>query len=134
MTFLVKSILVIQINESALLKICLIMSVTGLVMIYCLVQNVNPKNVHIGELNTGMTGETIKICGSITSKYISKQAVFLEIADESGDIKVVFFEDFAKTSNAYETEENKEVCITGILDTYNEKLEILGRKIGHAEQ
>lgn len=111
-------------------------AVAGLVTLLVFSITMEIKPVDIAEITPDDLGETLKICGGITSKYVSKNNhIFMDVSDGSGSINVVVFNDTALKMKGlnidpYSLKEQDTICITGKVDIYKNELEIIPRTDG----
>lgn len=111
-------------QDKTLLKISIFTSIVGIVALYFIMQ---PSEIRIGDINRDYTGRTVKVLGEISSKYESKNGhIFLKLADSSGEISVVIF-------NNTKVERNLEIGqmieISGEIEEYKGELEIILKTI-----
>jgi len=113
-------------KERSLLQISLLTSVAGLIILFFVSRTIGMDRTDIGKIAPENVGKNVKICGEITSKSISKaQHVFLEVRDDSGTIDVTVFNTSSAKNSASKLEKNQSVCITGNVDEYRNKLQIV---------
>ncbi|HLC59485.1 MAG TPA: OB-fold nucleic acid binding domain-containing protein [archaeon] len=111
-----------------------VISIVGLIAIYLLSHNAKPEYLSISQLTTNLVGKIVSTGGFIESvSYNTAGHVFLKIGNENKSIQVALFSDFMKSLNAENTSyqdlsKGKHVNITGILDIYNNQLQIIPRK------
>lgn len=111
-------------QDKTLLKISIFTSIVGIVALYFIMQ---PSEIKIGDINRNHIGKTVKVLGEIGSKYENKNGhIFLKLADSSGQINVVIF-------NNTKVERNLEVGqmieISGEIEEYKGELEIIPKTI-----
>lgn len=124
-------------REKTLRNIAVICSIVGLIMLFLISRNLEleSKPTNIGEITVDDIGENVRICGEITSKFVSKKGnIFLRLMDETGGIPVVIFENTAEKLkrykiDAYEINKGDEICITGDVDEWEDKIEVKCKKI-----
>lgn len=115
-------------NEKDIIKLSLVISVIGIMIIYGMALILEPPLVKIVDITKDMSGEQVKVCGEITSKYKSdKGTLFLKIKDIK-ELSVVFFKENAEGLNAYDLESGEEICVEGNIEIYKNELEIIGDK------
>ncbi|MDI6807162.1 MAG: OB-fold nucleic acid binding domain-containing protein [Candidatus Aenigmarchaeota archaeon] len=116
-------------SEKFLLRISIVCSLAGLVLLFFISQTLELPPTAINLLTIDDIGKNIKICGEITSRFVSKtNHVFLQLKDDTGKIDVIIFNNTAEKLNAYELNQSK-ICVIGSVDEYENKLEIIVKKI-----
>jgi exonuclease VII large subunit len=109
-----------------ILKISIITAVIGIITLFLLTQVFKEKTVKIEDLKIG---QIERISGMITSAYVSKNMhVFLKVADNTGEISVVIFENY-NIDEAYDLEVGDEVSILGRVDEYKGETELIAKEI-----
>lgn len=116
-------------NEEGVIKFSLIISIIGIIIIYVMALVIEPPLVKISELTNEMSGEHVKVCGKINSKYTSEKGTFFSKIKDEKELSVVFFKENAEGLNAYDLENGEEVCIEGNIEIYKNELEIIGSKL-----
>ncbi len=122
-------------DEKTLRNIAIVCSISGLVILFVVSENLELQKTRIGEIGIDDIGKNVRICGIIDSKFVSKNGhVFLRLSDEISDISVVIFSDTVKNlerygTNANKLERNSEICVIGYIDEYEGEIEIIGKKI-----
>jgi DNA/RNA endonuclease YhcR with UshA esterase domain len=119
-------------EEDLLLKISIICSIAGLISLFLISNFIESKPVNISGITPDDIGSVVKICGNITNKYISKNKhIFLNIEDNTGNIKVVIFNQTTLNLNIdpYELKKHDNVCVIGKVDIYENELEIILRDL-----
>jgi DNA/RNA endonuclease YhcR with UshA esterase domain len=114
-----------MLSEKKIIKYSLIASVIGLAGIYLLTQVLQAPNFSISDLNDSMTGKVIQTQGTIKSIQISNTSTaFIALREGESEIEVVLFN--AKQS---ELKEGEQVSITGEVNLYKGKLEIMAKEV-----
>ncbi len=109
-------------KESTLIKISLISSVLGIILILISNKIYEPETKKIMEI-TGKEN-SVQIYGNITSKFVSKQNnYFLKLKDETGTIDLVIFDNSIK--NTDKLKNSTSISIIGKPSIYKGKLEII---------
>ncbi len=113
-------------KEKFLLYTSLACSIAGLILLYYISQVVELPQTNVREITVDDIGKNVRVCGEITSKSVSKtQHVFLKMKDDTGSIDAIAFNNSAEKFGAYDVEKNDKACITGQIDEYQNKLEII---------
>jgi DNA/RNA endonuclease YhcR with UshA esterase domain len=122
-------------EEKLLLKISIGCALIGLVILFWVSRNLELATNKIGEITIEDLGKNVKVCGKIASKSESKtNHVFLRLQDDTGNIDVVIFNSTAENArklgiDPYQLKKYDSICVTGSVDEYKEKLEIIAKKI-----
>ncbi len=116
-------------EESFLIKISFSCSIIGLVSLFLISSFVDEGSINIGSVTSSDIGTIVKLCGNVTNKYTTKNKhVFMNLKDETGEIKVVVFNQTASKFNLNLIELNR-VCITGKVNIYRGELEIIANRV-----
>jgi len=117
-------------NEKTLTKISVVGSVLSIILLYFITLNINPEGMAIGNLDRSLIGRSVSITGKITSLYVNNGNIFMNVADESGEIKAVLWKDTLEMvrangidSDAFEI--GKKINMTGEIQEYKGELEIV---------
>jgi DNA/RNA endonuclease YhcR with UshA esterase domain len=114
-------------QEKKLVKISMACSISGLILLFFVTQQVEIPLTEIASITPDDMYKSVRICGNVTHKYVSvTKHVFLDIKDQTGKIDVVFFNRTAEDVNVYEVDINDFICISGAVDEWKGKLEIIG--------
>jgi len=122
-------------EEKLLLKISIVCALIGLAVLFWVSRNLELATNKIGEITIEDLGKNVKVCGKIASKFESKtNHIFLRLQDDSGNIDVVIFNSTAENikklgTDPYQLKKYDNICVTGNVEEYNEKLEIITKKI-----
>lgn len=109
-----------------LLKVSIITAVIGIIALFFFVQYTKKDIVKVEDLKLGQIS---RVDGMITSVYVSKNMhVFLKVADNTGEVTVVVFENY-NIDEAYDLEVGDEVSVTGRVEEYKDKVEIIAKEI-----
>ena len=110
-------------KETTLLKIALICSLVGLVALYFISGRIELKDYKSDFLNNKNVGDSVKLSGKITKITNGNNVVFIELSQQVPVSVVVF------TEKDINLNENDFVEITGKVQEYNGKEEIIADKI-----
>lgn len=122
-------------EEKTLRNIALCCSIFGLVILFFVSERLELQKTKIGEIGIDDLGKNVRICGMVSNKFVSKNGhIFLSLRDETDDINVVIFSDTVKNLEKYGIDANKlerdsKICVIGYIDEYEDKIEIIGKKI-----
>jgi len=114
-------------NDKDLRNICLVLSVIGLVVLFVGVQFTNVKT-NIGNIDKSYIGRVVFIRGNVTSNYYKNGNLFLTVKDDTGEIKVVAFENTVKKLNI-NPKINGYIEIKGNVKEYKGELEIIAERL-----
>ena len=107
-------------KDSTLLKISLIISILGILILFFIADTSKIKEVDVKELED-YKDKTVKIKGVVEQVTKTESATFLKVKQPSL-VTVVVFEPLDITSGNY-------VEVTGKVDEYNDEYEILADKV-----
>jgi len=112
-------------QEKTLLKIALIFSLVGIILLFIFSNNVSIKEINIGKINEEDLDTTVKIIGRIEKVSDTEKVIFLTIGQEKIEtIPVLLFKD-SNISFA----PGDYVEITGTLEDYEGEKEVIANKI-----
>jgi len=112
-------------QEKTLLKIALIMSLLGLLILYLISDNIEIKEKNIEKITLDNKDEFVKLRG-IVSKVIDTERVTIMEIMQPQEITVVLFKNENKTMPI---QKGNEVEIFGKVDEYEGKLEIIADRL-----
>jgi len=113
-------------EDSNLMKLSILMSIVGLIVLFVLTSNfVDMKPVKIYEVTDDLIGEPVKVVGFVHGYRESNGHRFFDLEDDTGKIKIVVFDGTFDD----DIENNIEIEIFGNLDEYKGELEIIGKEI-----
>ena len=108
-------------DEKQITKIAFFVAIIGIIIIFLLSTEIQPKTISIPNITQDMMGEVVRVCGEITDNSTAEGNLFFKLRDENNnEIDVVFFNKAPITT--------KNVCIEGEISLYKQKLEIIGKK------
>jgi len=107
-------------EDSTLLKISLVISLIGVLLLYFMSESIEIDNVELMHIED-YKDETVKLNGVIEEITTTESATFLKVKQYE-IIDVVVFDYINLSSGDY-------VEVTGIVDEYNDGYEILAEKI-----
>ncbi len=119
-------------EQALLTRISLVCSVVGLVALGLISSSITSNVVNIQTITPDSIGLVVRICGNVTSTYVSKGGhIFLDVKDNSGTMNVVVFDNMVKdlSINPYELGVEDCVCVRGEVDMYRDELEIIPKDI-----
>lgn len=110
-------------KEKTLLKIALIISMVGIVILFFTSQKIGVTEKDIGKINADNTGEIVKIKGNLNKITRTEKAVFLEIT-QPAEIIVIILE-----GKNISLAEGQTIEVIGKIDEYNGKMEVIAERI-----
>jgi len=122
-------------NEKTLRNLALFCSFLGLILLFFVSQSLELKSIPINEITIEDIGKTVKICGTVENKVVSSgNHTFFSLRDESGQIKIVFFNQISEKLkkfkiNVSHSQNGDKICLIGEVDEWNWELEVKGKKI-----
>ena len=115
-----------MISDKSLAWICLGITVVGIVILFFIVQLIEPLTIEPGEINRGMDGQAVVTEGSISSFTEKDGNVFITLNDE---LKVVMFKSDAEDSIVYDLKNDDRIRVEGRVSIYRDELEVIAEKI-----
>ncbi len=109
------------------LVINIIVAIIGLCLLFYASKNSQPAYISIKEIDSTYIGKTISTKGEIVYVSYNKGHVFLKIREENSTIDVPIFSNIAKFLDI-ELRKGETISVTGIVDEYKGKLQIIPRK------
>lgn len=115
-------------NEKRLVKLSVIGTVASILILYVMTGQIFSSSVNIGDIDKSFTGKTVDITGEITSISSNKGSLFISVKDETGEIKVVLWEDIIKSINADDVNrlnKGSKINVIGGVQIYRGEMEII---------
>ena len=78
-------------KRSQFTKLCFLLSITGLGILYGSTEYLQPEITNIESVDSSKTGEVVKIQGNVSNFYSTPQASFFSLKDRTDEIQVVDF-------------------------------------------
>lgn len=117
-------------DDKALMKISLIISLIGVVALFLFVQFVEPAKTAVSRIDDSMLGQNVELSGRIESFSAKDGNIFFILNDNTGKIKVVMFErDARRTTDVYALADQMNVSVTGKISLYRSEFEIIASTI-----
>jgi len=108
-----------------IIKISIAAAILGIVALFFLLRYNKQNMIKISDLKQG---QTERIIGMINSVYISKGGhAFLKVADTSGEISVIAFNN--SNIEVQDLEIGDQISVLGRVEEYKGKLEIIAKEI-----
>ncbi|MBM3200560.1 hypothetical protein FJZ53_06485 [Candidatus Woesearchaeota archaeon] len=111
-------------DDKTLLKISVICSLIGILIIFIFAEKLEPPTVAISDVNEGLVEKDVKLRGEIYSIRNLKQGVSFRLKDETGFIDVIIFND-----ESFDVNKGESVEVQGVVKTYNGGLEIEAKEV-----
>ena len=112
-------------KEKTLLKIALITSLSGLLILYLISSNIELKEKNIEKITIENIDEFVKLKGIVKRITDTEKVTIMEITQPQ-EITVVLFKDKNTTTKI---QKNNEIEIFGKVDEYEGKLEIIADRV-----
>lgn len=111
-------------EEETLLKVALVCSLTGVLILLFLSEIIEVKQYQIKDINKKLIEKTIKVSGKVERVTQTPGLLIFDINDNTGTITVVIFKE-----DPIDIQENIEVNIEGKVTQYKDKLEIIAEDV-----
>ena len=111
-------------QEKTILKIALIVSLIGLLILYLISDNITIKQASIEKITLDNKDEMVKVRGIVSRVTDTEKVTIMEITQPT-EITIVLFKAENKTTPI---EEGNEVEIIGKVDDYEGNLEIIAQR------
>ncbi|MDI6825733.1 MAG: OB-fold nucleic acid binding domain-containing protein [Candidatus Aenigmarchaeota archaeon] len=112
-------------KESSLIKLCFVLCLIGIFLLFVINRMYSPTTVKITQIKEGMN--FVSVSGEVKKKFVSeKGTAFLTLKDDTGEIKVVIFKGSMDVSNV---NVGSKVEVMGEVQKYKGELEIIAKKI-----
>ena len=112
-------------KEKTLLKIALVCSLLGLLILYLISSNIEIKEKNIEKITLDNKDEFVKLRGVVSNVVDTEKVVIMEITQPQ-QITVVMFKDENKAMPVYE---GNEIEVIGKVDEYEGKMEIIADRL-----
>ena len=111
-------------KEKMLLKISLITSIIGILILLIILDKIDISDSNISSINKDLVDKQVKIKGEITRLTETTGLYIINIKDNTGNIDVIVFKE-----EKLELEKGNIVEIEGQVTEYQDKLEVIAKKI-----
>ena len=117
-------------SDKFLIKASFLVAVAGIALLFIFVQNIEPLEAEIKNIDDSYVGKNIRIEGVVDSIGYgkSRETLFLTVSDENKDIKIVMFKNDLENMKENLAVADR-IVITGEVALYNGDLEIIARSI-----
>jgi len=118
-------------KEKTLLKYCIILSIVGLSILFIGTNSTEAKKIDIKDIEKNNIGDFVSITGTVKSKYYNGEHMFFDLEESDKKIHVVFFKNTIEKNkiNPEEIRNGDIIRVTGKIDIYKNKLEVIGQNI-----
>ena len=116
-------------HKRQLMKISAIGTIIGLIALYILVLNLNYQQVSIEKIDKTMSNKVVKVDGEASGFKTGKTTSFI-LKDQTGEIKVVFWEDTLEQLelsgfDLSKLKDGAKIEIVGTIQLYKGELELI---------
>jgi RecJ-like exonuclease len=115
-------------NDRLLTKISIVGSIISVLTIYLLTFQLTSPSVKIGEIDKSFVGKAVNITGEVTSIAENEGNIFMQVKDETGEIKAVLWEDTIHSidsSDIGKMNVGDRINMIGDIQIYRGELEII---------
>ena len=114
-------------NETKLLRICLLVAVVGIVSLFFLSENLEAKEIEISLITPDYVGQTISISGTVSKVSLGDGMTFITLEDDGELFPVVFFQEIDDVSSG------DKITVSGKVQEYKGRLQIVGEKYSYRD-
>lgn len=116
-----------MLSDSQLMKLCLTMSVIGIIALFFIIQSIEPLELSVPEITQAYVGREVITSGDISSFAVNDGNIFIDLVDVNSTISVIMFKKDADV--AYAFKKGDKVSIIGKVAIYRNELEIIASSI-----
>ena len=117
-------------NEKTLVKVSLACSIIGIIALFFLSESIEISDSTIGQIDIGMIGNDVSVEGVVNRVTNAEKVIIMDIADTNNDENKLTIVAFKKNSDDnINLKNNDKVKITGKIEEYNGKPEIIASEI-----
>lgn len=116
-------------KDEILLKISLLISIIGIILLFVFAQGLEAEKIEIGEIGKSSIGKYIEVFAIVSSFSESNGNYFLKIGDKTGNITAVLFKNDADNINTARFKKGIQIRIIGKINEYRGNIEIITDKI-----
>ncbi|MBI5002023.1 OB-fold nucleic acid binding domain-containing protein [Candidatus Woesearchaeota archaeon] len=109
-------------NETKLLRICLLVAALGIVSLFFLSENLEAKEIEISLITPDYVGQTVSISGTVSKISLGDGMTFITLEDDGELFPVVFFQEIEDVFSG------EDVLVSGKVQEYKGRLQIVGEK------
>jgi len=119
----------VTMSEKSLVRLCLVVSLIGLVIIYVM-ESVSGQNAsEIADITKERVGESVRVCGIVSKMYVSNTDNTFFNLNDNASINVVVFSDKRQMLGVGDIKNGVLVCVDGTVAEYRGKLEIIAGRL-----
>ncbi|MFP4116112.1 MAG: exodeoxyribonuclease VII large subunit [Candidatus Aenigmatarchaeota archaeon] len=115
-------------KDEKLRRLCILVSVIGIVSLFVFVRISEPKKVEIGSLGEDDVGRRIKVEGTMENPYLHDDGhLFFHVKDGTGEINVVLFNDDLESMDLDPTvlKNTRRLEVEGDVELYEGELQVI---------
>ncbi|MBI4017905.1 MAG: OB-fold nucleic acid binding domain-containing protein, partial [Candidatus Aenigmarchaeota archaeon] len=118
-------------DDRHLRNVSLCLSLIGLFLLAVGVSLKEPRHVEVGSITYDMRGMSVSVTGTAISVTVSGENMFFKLVDETGTIKVVFFENDLVRQNIGVSDivDGAKISLEGRVELYRGSLEIVAQRV-----
>lgn len=117
------------IRDETLLKLSLISSIIGIILLFVFAQSLEAERIDIGEIDKSFIGKNVEVYATISSISESKGNYFFKLNDKTGNINAVIFKNTAASLDTARFKKGMQIVIKGKISEYEGNMEIIIDKI-----
>ena len=114
-------------NETKLLRICLLVAALGIVSLFFLSENLEAKEVGISSITPDYVGQTVSISGIVSKISFGDEMTFITLEDDGEFFPVVFFQEQEDVFSG------DKITVSGKVQEYKGRLQIVGEGYSHRD-
>lgn len=120
-------------KKNTLTLVCLLSSLTGLLLIYIATINIEPRQLPLNEITFELVGHSVETTGYISYKSEHPNGhIFLTIKDGGAAIQVPLFSGYVNTLkkngiDGGDFNKGDTIAVRGLVDEYRDQLQIIPR-------
>ena len=114
-----------MISDSLLAKLCILIVVIGVIILYFLTQFIEPTEMSISDITRNHVGQKVAVSGTISSLSEKDGHFFFTLIEGHHNIKAVVFSNKANTINTVLLGNGEFITVHGEVELYNNELEII---------
>ena len=118
-------------TDKQILALCLFCSFLGLAIIFYANSIYRAPVKELGTVMENDEGKSVTVGGVVSDRHFTGEHLFLEIRDDTGEIKAVLFEGTMKKLglNPNRIKSGMEIGLTGQIEKYEGEIEVIAEKV-----
>jgi len=116
-------------NEKILVKISFICSLIGIIALFFLSESIEITERTIDQIDIGMIGNDVSVEGVVNRVTNTEKVIIMDVIDTNNNENKLTVVAFKKSDDNIELTKGSKVSITGKIEEYNSKPEIIASKI-----